>query len=344
MTSKKFIILFLALVPLLVLDLWSKMWAESHLATAVHPFGFEVGSDENEQTLQVFLTGHLGEKSDEDWTTFSQRKVLRLTSRDEVKEDGLVFPENGAPPRALFVFARDRSKEIPPRALWINDHRELTTQLREENPGLSGKALRARIREALSEKTFSQYIEDRIPYASADEGLQWMSEGRVYAYQPSASLLSSSDLVKEGELYVVLSHKIPVIEGFLQFTYAENPGAAWGFLGDAPPTFRHIFFTVISIIAVLGMGWMMRRLTDEHTLYLIAFGTMLSGAIGNFVDRMRFRYVIDFIDMYIGNSHWPTYNVADIAISIGFGLIVLDLLFLTKGKGVFDDEPAEEPA
>ena len=86
------------------------------------------------------------------------------------------------------------------------------------------------------------------------------------------------------------------------------------------------------------MFWMMRRLTDEHTLHLIAFGTMLSGAVGNFVDRMRFRYVIDFIDMYIGDSHWPTYNVADIAISIGFGLILLDLLFLTKGKGVFDDE------
>ena len=73
-------------------------------------------------------------------------------------------------------------------------------------------------------------------------------------------------------------------------------------------------------------------------------GVMLSGAIGNFVDRMRFRYVIDFIDMYIGKSHWRTYNVADIAISIGFGLIVLDLLFLTGGKGVFDDDIEEDQA
>lgn len=344
MSTRKLIILFLAIVPLLVLDLGSKMWAESNLATPMHPFVFKTSGGDSEGSLQDFLSEKLGPKAEGDWNTFIQTRVLQLSEEDVLRTDDILLGGDKSAPRTLFVFSRD-GEGIPPRALWVNEPREAFRQAKEANPAATPAELRAKVKAAIKEQSLSSYIAEKIPYVEAEEAVKLIQEGKVLQYRPKNQVLRASDPIAAEAYYVVLTHKIPVIPEFLQFSYAENPGAAWGFLGTAPPTFRHIFFTLISIIAVFGMGWMMRRLEDDQTLYLVAFGTMLSGAIGNFVDRMRFRYVIDFIDMYVGQSHWPTYNVADIAISIGFGLILLDLLFLTGGKGVFDDEDkAEENA
>lgn len=335
MTKRKILILTLAFLPLLVLDLWSKMWAEDHLATPLHPIVLDVESSA-ERGIGELLAEKLPEFSSEEWS--SERSSSVFISREDltIPENGPLVSSEGSAPRGFLVFSR--GKDSPPRMLWFREFSESVAELRKQNPNLQQKQLSTRLAERFNDQTIADYVSEKVPYVDRAQALELIQSGGVRAFSNRTIRAKGNETVSGGDTVIVLAYQIEVIPDFLQFSYAENPGAAWGFLGTAPPGFRHAFFTIVSIVAVFAMFWMMRRLTDEHTLHLIAFGTMLSGAVGNFVDRMRFRYVIDFIDMYIGDAHWPTYNVADIAISIGFGLILLDLLFLTKGKGVFDDD------
>lgn len=340
MSSRKLMILFLALVPLLVLDLWSKMWAESHLATPVHPMVLEASNEEGSLLLGEFLEKRLGSKSEATWDELFRTRLLAIPKESVLPDDRSLFSENGPAYRALFVFSRE-DRSVPPRGLWVNEFQEAYATEKKASPGSSPLEIRSKVLSVLGNPSIADYITQKIPYAESTDSTRYLAESRVFPYPTPRPTLSRESPLNPENLYFVLTHKIEIIPDYLQFSYAENPGAAWGFLGTAPPVFRHVFFTVISFVAVFAIGFMVRRLRDDQTLYLVAFGAMLSGALGNFIDRFRFRYVIDFIDMYIDQSHWPTYNVADIAISIGVGLIIVDLLFLTGGEGVFD-EPKEE--
>jgi signal peptidase II len=108
-----------------------------------------------------------------------------------------------------------------------------------------------------------------------------------------------------------------------RMTYVENPGAAFGRLRDLPEGFRNTFFVVISIAAVIFVLVYYRRLRDDQRYYQVALAMLLSGAIGNFIDRLARRYVIDFIDWYAGSWHWPTFNVADSLIVVGVLMLFL---------------------
>jgi signal peptidase II len=117
---------------------------------------------------------------------------------------------------------------------------------------------------------------------------------------------------------------ISFIDGLWSWRYVQNPGAAWGLLARADESVRIPFFLAISIGALAFIIAFFRKLTDEQHLLVIALSLVFGGAIGNFIDRLHLAYVIDFIDWYLGSVHWPTFNVADAAISTGVGLLVLD--------------------
>lgn len=119
---------------------------------------------------------------------------------------------------------------------------------------------------------------------------------------------------------------LTVVEGFWYWRYVENPGAAWGFLRNADPSVRIPFFYLISVLAVVFIISFYRKLEDDKRMTMVALSLVFGGAIGNFIDRLHLAYVIDFIDMFIGTYHWPTYNVADSAISVGVGLLMLEWL------------------
>jgi signal peptidase II len=120
---------------------------------------------------------------------------------------------------------------------------------------------------------------------------------------------------------------VSVIPDFWHFRYVENPGAAWGFLATAPEWFRGPFFSVISVVAVVFIIGYFRKLEPQQTLLRVALALVFGGALGNCFDRFRMGYVIDFIDWHWYNkATWPTFNVADAAISVGVGLMVLDML------------------
>lgn len=119
---------------------------------------------------------------------------------------------------------------------------------------------------------------------------------------------------------------VPVVDGFWNWRYVENPGAAWGIMSQSNEDLRIPFFLIVPIAAVIFIIAFVRKLEDDQYLSIAAMSLVFGGAIGNFVDRLHLSYVIDFIDWYVGTSHWPTFNFADAAISTGVALLMLEWL------------------
>ena len=127
-----------------------------------------------------------------------------------------------------------------------------------------------------------------------------------------------------------LHESFVVIGGFLNITYVRNPGAAFSFLADAPPVFRFVFFVTVTVLAIILVLTYITRSKIEEPFMTFALSLILSGAVGNLIDRVRFGEVIDFIDVYIGSHHWPAFNVADSAISVGAVILLLEMFRGTK--------------
>jgi len=110
---------------------------------------------------------------------------------------------------------------------------------------------------------------------------------------------------------------------FFSITYVHNLGAAFSFLADQSGWQRWFFTAIAAIASIVFIVWLAKTPKD-HKLLSIAFALLLSGALGNLIDRVLFGYVIDFLDFYIGKNHWPAFNVADSAIFIGAALMIFD--------------------
>ena len=123
---------------------------------------------------------------------------------------------------------------------------------------------------------------------------------------------------------------ITVIPGFFNLTYVRNRGAAFGMLAGVPGIWRSAFFIVVTVIAIAAIVLLIRKTSER--LLVAAFSLIAGGALGNLIDRIRYGEVVDFIDWYVRSHHWPTFNVADSAISVGVGLLVIDMLFGASTK------------
>ncbi len=120
---------------------------------------------------------------------------------------------------------------------------------------------------------------------------------------------------------------IPVIPGFFNLTHIYNPGGAFGFLSRNTSELRHLFF-LISSFAATGLILFLYAKTPPHQRLLeLALALILGGAFGNIIDRIRIGKVIDFLDVYVKELHWPAFNVADSAITVGMCLFIYHLLF-----------------
>ncbi|MCK6550012.1 signal peptidase II [Myxococcota bacterium] len=119
---------------------------------------------------------------------------------------------------------------------------------------------------------------------------------------------------------------VQVVDGFWNWRYVENPGAAWGLLAGASDSIRVPFFIIVSLAAIVFILTFFRKLPDDQHLLVVSLSLVFGGAIGNFIDRLHLNYVIDFIDWYVGASHWPTFNFADAAITSGVVLLMLQWL------------------
>jgi signal peptidase II len=121
--------------------------------------------------------------------------------------------------------------------------------------------------------------------------------------------------------------RIPVIPGFFYLTHVRNTGAAFGLFSDAPQLYRMVFFISVSLIAVGIIITFYRKLSPGDQLAALALGLILGGAIGNLIDRIFRQEVVDFLHFRLWRGYsWPDFNVADSAIVVGVGLLMLELL------------------
>ena len=124
-------------------------------------------------------------------------------------------------------------------------------------------------------------------------------------------------------------------------THVRNYGAAFSFLSDAGGWQRYFFTAIAVVVSVLLTYWMYQTPTKQKLL-LTSYALILGGAIGNVMDRINYGYVVDFIHFYYQNWHFPAFNVADIAISIGAFLLILDAIFEHKRESAEQKESEEQ--
>ena len=136
-----------------------------------------------------------------------------------------------------------------------------------------------------------------------------------------------------------LYESVPVIHGFFHLTYIRNKGAAFGILADS--AVRIPFFITVSIVAMLGILWYIKRLRNDQKLALVSLSLVFSGALGNLIDRIRLGEVIDFLDVFWKTYHWPAFNVADSAITVGVTLLCIEMWREERKKSA--EQTSQEP-
>ena len=140
------------------------------------------------------------------------------------------------------------------------------------------------------------------------------------------------------ERNVSLHDSIAVIPGFFRITHVQNRGAAFGLFADSPSQWRItalVLFSVIALLIVLALLW-----KNSHSITSTGMGLalILGGALGNLWDRLVSGHVTDFLLFYVGHYQWPAFNVADSAIVVGAGLLVIEILF---AKPAVPENPAQ---
>ena len=130
-----------------------------------------------------------------------------------------------------------------------------------------------------------------------------------------------------------VSESVEVIPGLFSITYVKNPGAAFGILANAHEMIRRPVLLLVPVLAVIWLVILIWQSRKEHIVLGLSYALILSGAIGNLIDRFFLSFVVDFLDFYWGTSHFPAFNVADSCITVGAILLVYDFAFLSRKKG-----------
>ena len=123
-----------------------------------------------------------------------------------------------------------------------------------------------------------------------------------------------------------LNESISIIDGFFNITYVRNTGVAFGIFDPASLPAKSILLSLFTVLAAVVVIAYSVRSPIQNRLLQVALALILGGALGNLYDRLAYGYVVDFIELYAGAYHWPSFNVADSAISIGVALLALEIL------------------
>ena len=126
---------------------------------------------------------------------------------------------------------------------------------------------------------------------------------------------------------IALHESIPVISGFFSLVHTRNRGMAFGLMNRPGSDFSFYFLVAATIAAVILLLFWFTRLKEEEGRLIFGISLILGGAIGNLIDRLRLREVIDFLDFHVSTYHWPAFNLADSAITLGTFWVAINLLF-----------------
>lgn len=143
-------------------------------------------------------------------------------------------------------------------------------------------------------------------------------------YALSTSVITLDQLTKEWISQALEFHQVVPVTSWFNLVLAHNAGAAFSFLAGAGGWQRG-FFISLATIAAMVIVYLLRK-HQRESVFSLALALILGGALGNLIDRIRFGYVVDFLDFYVQAYHWPAFNVADMAITAGAGLLIWDSL------------------
>lgn len=303
--ARRYVLLLVLLVSGVGGDQASKAWANTRLATAEHPLLLVVTPDDEGKTVAQLAAELHGVDPAELETVMraGYRPMMRFNPHARVAPDERAFgvsPVTGFRSLSYWVFCEESLDEAPrryPRAA------DVATEV-----------------VAFNEATVGDYLRSKLSVAFGDERTTRIIT--EYVYSVDFTRVLPDDPVTVGDRYLLTDKTVSLIPGFGQLRYTENPGAAWGLLGSVSPGLRRTFFQVVTWLALAVIAGLFHRLGADQHLPAWALGLIMGGAIGNYIDRIRFNYVIDFIDFWAFGMHWPTFNVADVLISGGALLLV----------------------
>jgi signal peptidase II len=156
---------------------------------------------------------------------------------------------------------------------------------------------------------------------------------RFIAWMVVALLVVAADQATKWAIvqWVELYGKVP-INFFINLTHQQNSGAAFSFLAGASGWQRWFFVALATVVSGVIAVWLWRIRREGPLVLMAGLSLVLGGALGNLIDRARLGYVTDFIQVWFGNWAFPSFNVADSAISVGAALLIIDALFLSGKK------------
>ena len=126
-------------------------------------------------------------------------------------------------------------------------------------------------------------------------------------------------------LYIPLNYSVKVVEGFFNLTHIRNSGVAFGIFADLQSELKPYLLIFVSVIAIVAILAIFHQTEKDKRLVQNGLVLIFSGAIGNLIDRVLHKEVIDFVDFFVENQHWPAFNVADSCITIGVMFMVADM-------------------
>jgi len=129
------------------------------------------------------------------------------------------------------------------------------------------------------------------------------------------------------KINLALHDHIVVLDNFFNITHILNPGGAFGFFAGKSPEIRKFIFLFLSSLVAVFVVWFYKKCAETYIFLSYGLALIFGGAIGNLIDRFLYGKVVDFLDFYIGSLHWPAFNIADSAISIGMGILIGHILF-----------------
>lgn len=308
---RRFVVFFGVTLAVAAVDLGTKWWASANLAWLDHPLPMTVPQSSEGRTLAEFLQAS-------EYPDSKVESVVRLEPGLTPTADCLYPVDRVVRDMGYFVFL-DEGRDEPP--LFVPN------PAREEFNNQTFKVAEWRDKARDERLDFGSIISGVYPFLDKEEACGLFAKGLIHPLTRESRDVSASLAVKGGDIFLLTESTVTVIPGFLRLIYAENPGAAWGFLGKAPVLVRKIVLQAFSFFAMLLIAYIVYKMAAPGAiLNASALALIMGGALGNFVDRFHKNFVVDFIDMYIGDSHWPTYNVADIGISVGVGLLVIQMI------------------
>jgi len=322
---KKYVLFAVIFGIWLFVDMATKNWADSTLANRSHPIPVTLTEADAGKPLYDALAAHLG------WTA---AEVAERADDFEKLEPAATYqatdkPYDGAGPaakaRAFYVFWRG-DREDPPRRIEKNERLLVGRWVSRALPGEDQAKLQKATYDLLSTETFAEWLPRRFKKLDADDVPEIVA-GLIHPVTGATVRPGPDELAASGDTWLLTEHHVDVAGDWFKLVYAENPNAAFGFLKGVDPDLRYTLFTLLTILAFVVILVIVYRLPPEGWFVYFAFAGILAGAAGNFIDRLRFHYVIDFLDADLGFMHWPTFNVADIAIAVGVIALLLNIGF-----------------